>query len=319
MSGPECLRCARPSADGAPLCTTCGGSLVDELRAVPALLAEAEVTRAGLAHMTAHQIGGRSADPQLPIRPARGRGAVLEGDRARAQLVNTITTWARLIAEELGVEIYIGGPHLVARTTELRGPLTADRTAAALPDAPPDATAQAAAWLAEQRHQLRAHPAAEQLHDDVRAAVAALRRYVDRPIERRYLGACPAVLDDRTVCQYELRAEIGDDGRTAPWVRCGRCRTQHEVARIEADARALAEQQLYTLADLVRVTAVIGAAIPKRTLYHWAHGARRLEPRGWQHLDDDGRVRITDHRLADCDPQVYRLGDALELARRPTR
>ncbi|MBF6289299.1 hypothetical protein [Nocardia cyriacigeorgica] len=327
MSKPECARCSRPVGDSAPLCRTCGQSIVDALLRVPALLDELAITRAGLGRVvppTATK--SRGSEGALPIRPAGSAdvwtpvGAAMIGDRELAAIGNAVTTWARVFGEDMGAEPYIGGPALVEATDEHRHPHTDDRTGAALPASGPGVIAQAAVWLAGLRHALRAHEAAVELLYDVRDAVDALERLVDRPVERRYLGACPAVLGDGTVCGYELRAEIDEDtGRPQTWVRCARasCRTQYEVATIEATARDRAEQQLYTLADLVRLTAAIGAPVPKPTLYRWAK-ERRIEPRGWQHTDDRG-VRITDYQIAPGDPQVYRLGDVLAYAARNTR
>ncbi|RBO87052.1 hypothetical protein [Nocardia puris] len=317
MSAPECRVCSRPVGDSAPLCGECGLAIVADLHQVPALLAEWDITRAGLARMTSGHVGGRSAEAPLPVRPARGRGTVLEGDRARRRLVTAITTWTRVISQEHRLQVDLDDPYLIEVATELRGPVVADRSAAALPPALPDATARAAAWLALHPDLLRANDYAEQIYSDVIGAARAVEVFIDRRVERRYLGACEAVLDRQgLVCGHPLRAVVEDNGRVATWVRCGRCRTQYEVAQIEAAARAAAEQQLYTVADLVRVTAAIGAPIPKRTLYHWAHKSRRLEPRGWQHIENDGRARITDHRISAADVAVYRLGDALALALR---
>ncbi|MFI6368687.1 hypothetical protein ACIBG0_38895 [Nocardia sp. NPDC050630] len=314
MSETSCVACERPVADAAPLCTKCGQRTIEALHKVPGLLDEFAVTRAGLARMTA-RVGGRTADIALPVRVTTGRGVVLEGDRAYNHLVNSVTTWARALAEDLGVEPYIGGPYLLELAEARRGMLTADRTAAALPAAPPDATAQAAVWLAHHRHQLRAHEAADELLDDITTAVEQLTRFVDRPVERRYLGACSATFDDGAQCGFGLRAELDDLGRTAAYVYCGRCRARYDVHRIEADATVVAREQCYSLAELLRLLPALGQPIAKPTLYRWANKERRIEPRGWRHGDDDG-WRITDHRIADDDVQVYRLGDVLDLAQR---
>ncbi|MBF6399765.1 hypothetical protein IU438_28765 [Nocardia cyriacigeorgica] len=326
MSKPECARCSRPVGDSAPLCRTCGQSIVDALLRVPALLDELTVTRAGLGR-NAPPTANRSRGGEVPL-PVRAAGSLIEptpfgaamvGDYELAAINNVIGTWARLLAETLAVDPYLGGAALVAATDARRGPHTDDRTGAALPATAPSVVAQAAVWLAGHRHALRAHEAAPELLRDIIRAVDALERLVDRPVERRYLGACPAELADGTVCGYELRTEIDENGRPQTWVRCARasCRTQYEVAAIETKARKLAEQQLYTLADLVRLTAAIGAPVPKPTLYRWAK-ERRIEPRGWQHTDDRG-VRITDYQITPGDPQVYRLGDVLAYAARNTR
>ncbi|MBF6301192.1 hypothetical protein IU459_27140 [Nocardia amamiensis] len=319
MSETPCLACERPVADHAPLCTKCGHRIVEALGMVPALLAEFAVTRAGLARMTAHQVG-RSAEIVLPVRVTTGRGVVLAGDMAYHRLVNSVTTWARVLAEDLGESPYIGGPYLLELAAARRGAVTADRTAAALPVVPPDATAQAAVWLAHHRHQLRAHEAAAELLADITTAVDALTRFVDRPVERRYLGACSATLDDGQPCGYGLRAELDDQGRPAAYVYCGRCKTQYDVRRIEAEATALAIEQCYSLAELVRLLPALGHPVARPTLYRWASNdrekGRRIQARGWRHVDEHGFIRITDHLLAPDDEQVYRLGDVLDTAAR---
>ncbi len=331
MAETACVACERPVADNAPLCTKCGQRTIEALHKVPGLLDEFATTRAGLARMTA-RIGGSSADTALPVRVTTGRGVVLNGDRAYHLLVNTVTTWTRLFAEEMAVEPFIDGPRLAelteahrneitesARAAINRGAQRAEPGAALVLDNRLDATAQAAIWLAHHRHQLRAHEAAAGLLHDITSAVAALTRYIDRPVERRYLGACSVTVDDGERCAHPLLAEIDDRGRTAAYVYCGRCRAQYDVAAIEAEAKAVAAEQLYSVAELVRMTAALGEPVPKRTLYRWAHGdpkqPPRIWPRGWRHADRD-HVRITDHQVSEEDVRVYRLGDVLELAKR---
>ncbi|WP_280410708.1 hypothetical protein [Nocardia asiatica] len=335
MTETPCVACERPVADHAPLCGECGQRTIDALHKVPGLLDEFAITRAGLARMTAHQVG-RGADTVLPVRVTTGRGVVLEGDRAYHQLVNTVTTWTRALAEDLGVEPYIGGPYLLGLAAAKRDALTAPAQAAvkrgatpsereiidttALPAAPPDATAQAAVWLARHRHQLRAHEAAAELLDDITTAVDRLTRFVDRPVERRYLGACSATYEDGQKCGFGLRAELDDQGRTAAYVYCGRCRAQYDVRAIEAEATALAREQCYSLVELVRLLPALGHQVSRATLYRWASNdrekGRRIEPRGWRHVDEHGFVRITDHQIGGADEQVYRLDDVLKTAKR---
>ncbi|MEU6580651.1 hypothetical protein [Nocardia sp. NPDC046763] len=267
------------------------------------------ITRIGAARFSAGRDGGRSAETALPVRStARSDGdpvgAELVGDRALMRLENAVTTWARLLAEDLGVEIPIGATGLVVLTHNNRG---ATRDPTALPIAPASPLEQAAVWLACHPHDLRRHEAAHELLVDVRHAVAGLRAVVDRPIELRYLGPCPAQLTDGSVCAAELRAQV-----EATWVRCRRCRSKYEIARIQADARAAVEDELHTVANLVRLLGALGAPTPRRTVYRWAQD-HRIEPRGWQHVGPQG-VRITDHRIDERDTQVYRLGDALKLA-----
>ncbi|WP_280441061.1 hypothetical protein [Nocardia brasiliensis] len=306
MTETPCAECERPVADALPLCRTCGDTIVTDLLDVPSLLAELAITRAGLGRTAAHSAGGRSAETPLPVRATRYR-TTMQGDRALSRLETTVHGWTRALAEDLSVTPFVDGPHLVALVRERRGDI--GRDPATLPLTQPSQLEQAAVWLAGHRHQLRAHEAAHELLVDISGALAELRYLVDRPIERRYLGSCPATLTDSRSCSAELRAQRG-----ASWVRCGRCRTQFEVAEIEKTARAAAENLSYTLADLVQVTTSIGRPVAKTTLYRWAR-ERRLEPTGWQHRDEHG-VRITDHPMDDSAVRVYRIGDVLAMARR---
>ncbi|NEW42745.1 hypothetical protein GV794_02060 [Nocardia cyriacigeorgica] len=344
MNAVECIECARPVGDRLPLCTECGENIVKQLLDVPRLITELEVTRTGLGRVTAPAPVGRSTDTPIPVRAIGRHGITIQGDRELRDLSTVITEWADHMSALTGTQVPYGARGLIQLVQNLRlGPEHRQPVAppirrhpktgkflgrvptlhATLIQITATLTEQAAVWLAHRGNDLRAlEPAedpADRLHVRLNDAIAAISRIIDRPTPRRYLGACPADLDDNTRCGYELYAQIGDDGRPADLVKCGRCRTQHFVDRIQAKAREAAEDQSYTIPDLVKVTKAIGAPIPERTLYHWANKSRRLESRGWQHADDRYGIRITDHQIDTRDRQVYRLGDALELARQSAR
>ncbi|MFE7747066.1 hypothetical protein [Nocardia sp. NPDC057455] len=330
---PPCQRCERPVGDDRALCPTCGEELIDALRAIPGLVADLAVLRAGQARLTPVRTGGRSADTRLPVQLAdrRGRGRVwtMQGERALTRLETSVTTWARRLARTLAVPLPVTSPGLIqlalnARHDPRRGgreETTALVTAHhvrhvrrhpdALADTPATGAELCAIWLACHPHELRTHPRAGDIAADIGAAVDGLRRVVDRPPDRRYLGPCPTALDGvddegrPRVCGYELRVEPGK-----AWVKCARCKQQHDVALIEAAARTHAEDGLWTVAELVSILASIGRPVPRSTLYDWAH-KHKIAPRGYQH-----DTRITDHKIDDTDPAVYRLGDVLALANR---
>ncbi|TLF72901.1 hypothetical protein [Nocardia cyriacigeorgica] len=341
----ECIECARPVGDRLPLCTECGENIVKQLLDVPRLLTELEVTRVGLGRVTAPAPVGRSTDTPIPVRAVGRRGITIQGDRELRDLTAVLAEWVDQITTVTGSTVPYGARGLVQLAKNLRlGPEHRDPVAppirrhpetgrflgrvptlhATLIQVTATPSEQDAVWLAHRGTDLRAlEPAedpADRLHVRLNDAITAIARIIDRPTPRRYLGACPAELADTgKVCGYELRADVDDSGRIADFVECRRCRTQHDVAQIQDKARDTAEQQLYTIPDLVRVTRAIGAPIPERTLYHWANKSRRLPARGWQHTDDRYGIRITDHQIDSRDRQVYRLGDALELARQAAK
>ncbi|MGV9666952.1 hypothetical protein [Nocardia niigatensis] len=335
----ECPACMRPAPDGWYLCVTCADRLVAELLAVPGLVDDWTTTRAGLARVSAGRYGGRSAETALPVQSiARDLpewaeqdevGAALRGDRARDRLDNAVGTWARVIAEDLGVEIPIGARGLVqlavnARAGRLDAPPVVEvvrwlegvvvrgiesarvgpprqrarivRRGADALSTPATPIEQAAVWLACHSHALRTHRAAGEALADITGATDAMRRVVDRS-EQRYRGVCPH-------CSAELRAGLGES-----YVRCRGCWAQYDVAEIEATARNSAAEQLYTAYELLRVLPELDAPVSKTTLYRWIR-THKLAERGWM----DRARRITDTKRNPTDTAVYRCGDALELA-----
>lgn len=310
MTAIQCAHCSRAVPDRLPLCHACGDSVVAELLAIPGLIVDLAITRARLDKLSSNRDGGRSAESPLAIRATNGRGTEIVGDRAYTRLETAVTGWARVLAETMHVDIPIGTNSLVVMVYSARERTHTPRSTVPFILATP--LEQAALWMACWPHELRAHEAAGEIAADIAGAVEGIRRVVDRPAELRYLGACATVFRNGEVCGAALRAEAGAD-----WVRCRRCRIQYEVRKLEADARAAVEDELHPLADMVRILAGLGAPVVRTTLYTWAQ-RRRIEPRGWQHVDERG-VRITDHRITEQDVQVYRVGDALKRAERERR
>ncbi|WP_280393202.1 hypothetical protein [Nocardia wallacei] len=300
-----CTECSRPVGDNAALCKTCVTELAEQLLKVPALIWELTVTRAGLGRSGPAAVGSRPPEPPLPIRVTGRRK--LPGDSTVRRLETTVIGWARVLAEDLAVTPAVNIAYLVQ--------LTQDRRLALRPGNRPDHAAlgypvspleQAAVWLAHHRRELAQHDAAAELARDVRGSIKALVAVIWPP-DRQYLGLCSTESGTGEVCGHEIHAEVG-----AAYVYCRRCNTQHDIAALKAEVLRGAEDRLYRVADLVRVLREFGRAVPRATLYRWAK-ERRIEPRGWQHIDEYG-VRITDHPVAEEDVQVYRLGDVLAVA-----
>lgn len=310
MNAVQCAHCSRAVPDRLPLCHACGDSVVAELLAIPGLIVDLTITRARLDRLSVGRDGGRSAEAPLAVRATNGRGTEIVGDRAYTRLETAVTGWARVLAETMHAVIPIGVNSLVVMVYSAREKVRTPRASVPFILATP--LEQAAVWMASHPHEIRAHEGAGELATDIIGSAEGIRRVVDLPLELVYLGACAGLLADRSVCGSELRAEPD-----ATWVRCRRCRTQYEVARLRDAARAAAEDGCYTVADLVRLLPTLGVGVGRATVYRWARD-RRMQPRGWQHTNSYG-VRITDHRIAEDDVQMYRLGDALKLAARDVR
>lgn len=148
---PDCAVCTRPAPD-VNLCGGCLDTLKGELRAVPWLTAQLEVTltrqsRAG------DRNGPRSAERPLPF----DWDASVDLESLRDGLAH----WCRDIAQRRHVTL----------------------------DTPHTPTGYAR-WLLRWPTEIAAHPDAGELHGDTLALTKAARRTIDRHPDLRYLGPC---------------------------------------------------------------------------------------------------------------------------------
>lgn len=184
---PTCVRCGRPTADGYA-CHGCGRELAQALtvaagHAEDAWTVIARQARVGTAGSTRQPEPEPVTDEDLRRNPVNAFGwqASIERPTAGAlrpeptpadlgaldrlhAVENTMTTWARIVAEEHGGAIWV--------------PMRS-------------ATAEAAAWLASRTTELRHHPAAKEAFKELHDACHQLERLVDRPADNRHLiGIC---------------------------------------------------------------------------------------------------------------------------------
>lgn len=147
----DCVVCTQPSQD-AFLCYRCGEDLARDLLDVPELVDELDTTRSRQDRIGGDNAGRRSAERALPWKEPASDAAWVLG--------NTLTTWARDLAETRHVDL--------------------------------DATtlADTALWLHNRLDWLRAHPAVEEAFGEIVAAVRNARRAVDRPAVLPYAGRC---------------------------------------------------------------------------------------------------------------------------------
>ena len=129
-------------------------------------------------------------------------------------LANTVTTWARVVAEERPANLpTIGGVGILA------------------------------AWLASYSGWLRQHQAADQAVEEVLSAVAAARRLVDVRPERWYAGPCQG--QDGEGCGHDLYARPN-----ATHVTCPACGSRYEAANRRDDLLAAARDHLGSASEV---------------------------------------------------------------------
>jgi hypothetical protein len=249
----ECSVCTQPISDTAPICHTDAGKLARRLRDAAPLWADLEDTitrqvrigdptpRAGrLAPAQAARPGATDPDHQngwptgLPIDLAASN----VGDSVR----NTLTTWARLVAEHTGAD-------------------------------PPAGMAELTRWLAGRCDWARYQTWASEWHDELWYAAGLMWRAVDRAPARRYLGPCMQPDGLTGQCPGDLYARPGADT-----VTCQQCGTRHSVADRKQWLDGLVLDYTYTAAEIAAAYPVVKA----NTIRQWAvrgqlaaHGADR--------------------------------------------
>lgn len=250
MTAPACTVCAFDAPPGATLCRGCWAALAAALAQVPALAAELDTARARQA--AARPRGGpRAAEAPLPWDE--------RASRAHARLHAVLAGWTRVLVED--------HPHL--------------------PPPPPQAAAPAlAAWLAARARQLRAHPAADDVHHEITTAVDHAWAAVDRPPDRRYLGPCPT-----PGCGADLYALP-----TTATATCPACRATTDVAARTAALLASARDLLLTGPETARALTALGDRVTADRLRQWHARGRLASPAA----DPAGR-------------RLWRVGDVLDL------
>lgn len=303
--------CGHPSGDNLDLCTSCTAALVKELRAVPGVVADLAVATARLDRMSSGRNGGRSSEAPLPMRT--------DITRRLDALGNTLTTWARVVAEHEHIAIVVSvlqrlvlderdetyertQPDRISHGKIVTGEtVTVLRHPAELSLLPVTSAEVCALWLSRQPQALRSLPAAVEAYDTITDVIASARMAVDRR-DLVYAGPCKA-------CGHDLYIDRGVDT-----LRCSYCSATYDARDV---SRLLLEQVSETLVTreeaLGAVHSYRGRRIPDSTWRTWRQRGQ-LTPRAWQHGE-----QITDHWLHRDDPPLFRLGDVLTLADRTPR
>lgn len=263
----NCERCTRPLTDTAYVCTPCVRPVAEDLASVPSLAEELPAARWRQTRYGSGGLGGW----QEPW-----------DDRAREveqAVTNTLTTVARDVAETRGLTVPDAGreqPMVVA-----------------------------ARWLVGQLDWVRHQQGAVDTLEELRGAVRALRRVVDRPADSWWAGPCnadaPAVeaVDGSTDAVGTV--ECGADLYGAPGalsIRCRTCGAQYEAAARRDWLLAAAE-------DVLGHAELIARALVRMDLDITAATVRGYARHG----------RIVAHGVNAAGDPTYRVGDVLDVYR----
>ena len=145
-------------------------------------------------------------------------------------------------------------------------------------------TASIALFLAANVGAIACDEQAGDCYADIRAAVDAIDRMINRPIPPRYCGPCPAVVGDAgETCDTALLAD-----RKATEVQCWSCHTLHDVDTIEQELWARVDEWLLSPSEITMVMDYFGEPVPPSTIRRWKmegklpiRGYRDGKPRYW--------------------------------------
>lgn len=241
-----CPICSAPQVHGLT-CHACTSAIERDLSDLPAIVDELHVT---LARQARIGVAGRTAAPPRELWAYHpGASATLD------DLTNTLTTWARDIAGENAVGsamVYRSRDALAVGPFHLRCPHDSCRIMRTTVTKISHPAVVAARALLSSINDIRAHPAAAELMDEVHNAVTTARHAVDRPADRKFVGPC---LHDEAgvVCQEDLYARHGAD-----LVRCRVCGTEHPVIERRAWLLEQAADRLFTVREAAQMVGDVG-------------------------------------------------------------
>lgn len=282
--------CAKPVADNAYCCTSCGYLLDDALSEIigghglAGLAAELEVTLTKQDRIV--ERGSGSSERPLPYNTGSSEvGWILR---------NTLIGWVRLIHDETGA------------------------------DWPVDTLTDMSRWLRPRVGWLRHHQAGPEAVAEITSAVASCRRNIDRPPSLWYAGPCGAPTSSEKDCS--CCCHIGGAFRPACDV-VGGCHSQHVTGDCDAELYAHPGAlnvicrncgSVYNLADR---RAWLLAQIEDQ-LMHSIAAAALVRHLGVQVADSSIRAwaskgRIVAHSRDVRNRPLYRIGDVLEVVLGP--
>lgn len=169
----QCLRCAKPVADGGYVCSRCWLPLERDLGDMTFLAEQLDITLSRQSRTAPRAYGSRSSDTPVYFDVT----ASSVGAESRAVLVS----WALMVSEERGI------------------PTPADRLAAM------------GVFLLGQQEWLRHHPAASDALEELTAAIHAIRNAVDTAPDMLVVGPCDPKGEHGDPCTQELRVKAGKE------------------------------------------------------------------------------------------------------------
>ena len=144
-----------------------------------------------------------------------------------------------------------------------------------------ECTIDIALWLADNTATIARDETAGDCYRDIKTIIDTIERVINRPIPDRFLGPCPAIIENEHRCGHALTAP-----RDANEVNCRACKTVHNIDEITQRLWSEVNEWLLTPQEIHMVMEYFGEPVPASTIRRWKHEGR-LQVRGWR----DGKPR----------------------------
>lgn len=247
----DCRRCG--AAAELFLCKTCTDELHTILTMLPRWLAHLEEAATGQTKMGEN--APRASSDEAPIR-FNGKASRLL-DQAHGILVS----WVRELCETRGVRYKPRSWMATAKGSPFIDVKLDDNTVMLF-------------WLADNVGAIAGDEDAVRCYTEMVYLRDSIERVINRPTAPRFVGPCPALLEDRTRCGTQLLAD-----RAAENVTCPVCKNTYNVE--DAITRLLLEVRnfSFSITDLHLMLTKLEMPVPRKTLYDWVYKGR-ITPTG---------------------------------------
>lgn len=273
--------CGRPAGSSA-LCENCSHALQVALGDISSHWVDLDTVKARQTHYGGTG-GGRGGEKPLPV-DARFLGWDADGSRLQEAVKNTMGTWARIVMEERPV---ITGPTHDACLHVTCSILRRSRP-------PRDDVASVCRYLLGHADWIRTQHWAPEILDELVDMAGQLRRMVDRPAEKWFVGPCDH-------CSKDLYAKTG-----AQVVECRDCEWTYVVRDRRQWLLDQINDQLYTAAELARAVSWLGSEpLTAERIRKWAQRKRIVA---------HGSVIVKGREMP-----TYRVSDAAALLAQDSR
>lgn len=294
---PVCPNCGKPIPDNAYICRPCGLTLTTALLHIADLHSELDIT---LTRQS--RIGSTNAAPPPEDAPEKDAKNVefwgvavqqnpfhIGASKVAHDVGNTISTWARVILEERGMELPpIPEPPIgpVCNPTECKH----ESCTVIRWHIKDSEITHAARFIAAHVWWLRHRPEAPEAYSDLIVADLQLERIIDQPPTLKYAGPC-------NICRKDLYAR--EDAVT---VECRPCGMTYDMAGRREWLLEVVEDRLERAAHIARAVTDLGSPISADRIRKWAE-----------------RGRLLPHAVDGLGRPLYRVGDVTELLKNEAR